>query len=76
MAINWNLEHPEVIEEIKALEILIQETNSSLLAFALYQSIADREASVRALKKHLTLPVVEFRPTSKDGGRPATCRST
>lgn len=60
MAINWHLGRPEIIEELESLEILIQETDSSLLAFALYRSIGDREAAVRALKERLTMPVVEF----------------
>jgi tetratricopeptide (TPR) repeat protein len=60
MAIAWQLEGPEVVEEVEALSLLIRETDSSRLAFALYRTVGDREAAVRALKERVSLPVVEF----------------
>ena len=60
MALSWRLEHEEVIDEVEALGLLIRETDSSLLAFALYRGVAEREAAVRALKERLDLPVLEF----------------
>ena len=60
MAIGWQTERPEVMEEVEMLGILIRDTDSSLLAFALYRGVAEREVAVRTLKERLPLPVVEF----------------
>ncbi len=60
MASGWQLQFPEIAEEIEALRILVRDTNSSLLAFALYRSSGDRAAAIYALKERLALPVVEF----------------
>ncbi len=49
-----------LIEEAEVLALLIRETDGSVLAFALYRSVTDREAAVHVLKKRLSLPVVEF----------------
>ena len=49
-----------LIEEAEVLALLIRETDGSVLAFALYRSVTDREAAVLVLKKRLSLPVVEF----------------
>lgn len=53
-------EQLHLIEEAEALALLIRETDGSVLAFALYRGVTDREAAVRVLKKRLSLPVVEF----------------
>ena len=34
MATGWQVERPEILEEVEALGILIRDTDSSLLAFA------------------------------------------
>ena len=60
MATAWRLEHEEVIDEVEALGLLIRDTDSSLLAFALYRSVAERDAAVQALKQRLEPAVVEF----------------
>ena len=66
MTATWRLEHEDVIDEVEALGLLIRETDSSLLAFALYRRVAEREAAVRALKERLDLPVVEFALSQRD----------
>jgi len=48
-----------VADEIAALSLLIRETDSSVIAFALYRSVADREPVVAALKEQLSVPVRE-----------------
>lgn len=53
-------EQLHLIEEAEVLALLIRETDGSVLAFALYRSVTDREAAVHVLKKRLSLPVVEF----------------
>jgi len=60
MAVDWEVASPEVAEQVDLLSLLIRDTDSSLLAFALYRSVSEREAAVRALKERLPLPVVEF----------------
>ncbi len=60
MPVGWELERPELLEEAEILALLLRETDRSVLAFALYRSVADREAAVRFLKEHLPLPVLEF----------------
>lgn len=49
-SVGWLLERPEVRAEVEALGLLIRETNSSLLAFALYRSVLDREPARSCLE--------------------------
>jgi tetratricopeptide (TPR) repeat protein len=46
--------------EIQGLILLLRETERSLLAFALYRTVAEREAVARELRQRLSLPVQEF----------------
>ena len=59
MTVDWGLE-PTGTAELEALSLLIRETTGSVLAFALYRSVAEREAAVRAMKERLSVPLVEF----------------
>ena len=59
-----------LIEEAEVLALLIRETDGSVLAFALYRSVTDREAAIHVLKKRLSLPVVEFTLSVQQQGRP------
>jgi tetratricopeptide (TPR) repeat protein len=49
-----------ILEEIATLALLIRDTDSSTIAFALYRGIANREMAVEALKERLALPLAEF----------------
>ena len=60
MTVDWELADPEIARQADALSLLIRETDSGLLAFALYRSVREQKAAVHALKERLVLPVVEF----------------
>ena len=60
MAAAPQLHRRAATEEAAALSLLIRETTRSLLAFAIYRSVTEREPAIRALKEQLPLPVVEF----------------
>ena len=47
-------------DELALLLLLVEEVEGSLLAFALYRSIAEQEAVARALRERLPMPVVSF----------------
>ncbi|NKB67796.1 MAG: tetratricopeptide repeat protein [Candidatus Latescibacteria bacterium] len=49
----------EPMAEVEALRLLIAETDGSVLAFALYGGVAEREAAVGRLKDSLNVPLVE-----------------
>lgn len=59
MATKWQIDGPDIAEEVEALAILIRETDAGVLAFAMYQSVADREAAVQGIKERAGLPVEE-----------------
>jgi tetratricopeptide (TPR) repeat protein len=54
-----------ILEEIAALGLLVKDTDSSVIAFALYRDVASREIAVEALKERLNLPVAEFSLSSR-----------
>jgi len=56
---------PGILEEAEALALLIRETDSNLIAFALYQGAANREMAGHFLKERLPIPVVEFTLSSR-----------
>jgi tetratricopeptide (TPR) repeat protein len=54
------------LSEIEALGLLIRETDSGLIAFALVQGIANRELVVSILQERMSHPFVEIRLTSTE----------
>ncbi len=64
MALRWRLENLDLELETRRLILLLRETERSLLAFALYRTVAEREAVARELRERLPLPVQEFTLTA------------
>jgi tetratricopeptide (TPR) repeat protein len=50
----------EAFGEAEALRLLILDTNSSLIAFALHDTVMEREVLVNFLRESLSIPIVEF----------------
>ena len=65
MTVSWRLESETAGDEVETLALLIRETESGLLAFAIYRGVAEREASVRALKERISLPIKEITLTKE-----------
>lgn len=60
---------PDIQGELDGLRLLVEETDGSVIAFVRYRRVTEREAGVRYLKKHLSLPVEE-RVLSEDRQNP------
>ena len=60
MTVSFRLESETVLDEVETLALLIRETKSSIIAFAVFREVAEREAAVRALQERLSLPIKEF----------------
>jgi tetratricopeptide (TPR) repeat protein len=65
MTVSIHSERGTVDDELQKLGILIDETERSIIAFALFQSVTEREAAVRDLKERLSVPVKEFTLSSE-----------
>ena len=64
MSLRWRPENLDLELETQRLILLLRETERSLLAFALYRTVAEREAVARELRERLPLPVQEFTLTA------------
>jgi tetratricopeptide (TPR) repeat protein len=64
VAQRWRSENLDLELETQRLILLLRETERSLLAFALYRTVAEREAVARELRERLPLPVEEFTLTT------------
>ena len=64
MSLRWRPENLDLELETRRLILLLRETERSLLAFALYRTVAEREAVARELRERLPLPVEEFTLTT------------
>jgi len=64
VALRWRPENLDLELETRRLILLLRETERSLLAFALYRTVAEREAVARELRERLPLPVEEFTLTT------------
>jgi len=66
MALRWRPPEMDLDLELETqrLILLLRETERSLLAFALYRTVAEREAVARELRERLPLPVEEFTLTT------------
>ena len=60
VALRWRPKNLDLELETRRLILLLKETQWSLLAFALYRTVAEREAVARELRERLPLPVQEF----------------
>jgi len=65
VSVRWRPENLDLELETRRLILLLRETERSLLAFALYRTVAEREAVARELRERLPLPVQEFTLTAK-----------
>jgi tetratricopeptide (TPR) repeat protein len=54
-----DIAEPKVQGELDGLRLLVEETEGNVIAFVRYERVTEREAGIRYLKEHLSIPVVE-----------------